>query len=112
MGSGHAAIAAGRFPQLPAQLGERLSRSGSHAYAWQEYRVITFPTGEGSQRPATPDFVRRTAQETARFMAQLNVSELYTAPFPSSMIALPWADMLHILDEVLSQHLFVVSPAG
>lgn len=52
MGAGLAKVAALRFPNLPRQLGESLTQSGNHVYAFPDYRVFSIPTKDDPFEPS------------------------------------------------------------
>lgn len=110
MMSGHALIAARRFPQLAFQLGKRVALSGNHAYFWEDYHLITFPVTTDSLSSINLELLQRSGRETIQLIEHYHLTSLYLAPFPTRSTDVTWQDIERTLERLFGELLTLVRP--
>ncbi len=107
MGRGCARQAAARFPELPYQLGTKISVQGNHVFNFPEYVLITFPVKHNWWEAADLDLIDRSARELLRIIEVKKIKEAIYIPRPGCGNGkLRWEDVKKILSPILKSDQF------
>ncbi len=102
MGIGCAKQAAARFPELPYQLGTKISVQGNHVFYFPDFRLITFPVKHNWWEAADLDLIDRSARELLKIIEVNKINEAIYLPRPGCGNGkLKWEDVKKILSPIL-----------
>lgn len=112
MGAGCAGEAQSRYPDLPAEWGERVKRNGLKVFSdWVEYplrRLIFFPVKYAWYEDADLDLIRKSATELMRIIKILDL-EVVLLPRPGCGNGhLKWEDVKPVIEPILDDRVVVV----
>ncbi len=107
MGIGCAKQAAARFPELPYQLGTKISVQGNHVFYFPDFRLITFPVKHNWWEAADLDLIDRSARELLKIIEVNKINEAIYLPRPGCGNGkLKWEDVKKILSPILKSDQF------
>lgn len=112
MGRGCALEARQQYPNLPAQLGERLTRFGNHVHVFllpDDYWLATFPVKHNWFERADPELIWRSAYELVDQVSAGNFKQVVLPRPGCGNGLLRWEDIRHRLDEILDDRFTVVT---
>jgi hypothetical protein len=93
MGRGCARQAARRFPELLKRLGSKLKEYGNHVHAFEDLRIITFPTKHVWYEKSDPDLIVSSAKELHKLTRRLGLRRVYLPRPGCSNGKLNWKDV-------------------
>lgn len=111
MGAGLAKVAALRFPNLPHQLGEFLTCSGNHVYAFPDYRVFSIPTKDDPFEPSLLPLITQSADELLRYVNSMGLQDVYTVRLGCGLGQLHWDAVRPILSARWDDRFVILSPS-
>jgi hypothetical protein len=111
MGAGLAKVAALRFPSLAHQLGDFLTRSGNHVYAFPDYRVFSIPTKDDPFEPSLLPLITQSADELLRYVDNMGLQDVYTVRLGCGLGQLQWDAVRPILSARWDDRFVILSPA-
>jgi len=110
MGAGLAKVAALRFPSLAHQLGEFLTRSGNHVYAFPDHRVFSIPTKDDPFEPSLLPLITQSADELLRYVDNMGLQDVYTVRLGCGLGQLHWDAVRPILSARWDDRFVILSP--
>ena len=111
MAAGLAKVAALRFPSLAHQLGEFLTCSGKHVYAFPDYRVFSIPTKDDPFEPSLLPLITQSADELLRYVDNMGLQDVYTVRLGCGLGQLHWDAVRPILSAGWSDRFVILSPS-
>lgn len=114
MGAGVAAQAKVRYPQLPAILGEKLSKDGNHVWplldlADQTSVIFSFPVKYKWYETADLDLIKQSAEELV-ILTDIYEAGIVLLPLPGCGNGrLTWTEVKPHLDPILDDRFWLIS---
>jgi hypothetical protein len=79
--TGLAKVAALRLPNLPHQLGDLITRSGNHVFAFPDYRIFSIPNNDDQFEPRPLPLITPSADEPLRHVDNIELQDIDTVRF-------------------------------
>lgn len=111
MGRGCAREAAQRYPLLPRFLGSRLATGRNQLYAWDEYRMLTFPVKHWWYERADTSLIARSACELRAWLETHLEIPRVIVPRPGCRNGMRrWKDVAVLVAGLWDDRVWVISP--
>lgn len=114
MGAGIAKQFAVRYPGLALRLGYWVRKSGNHVIAdVEDYpgpQVVTFPTKHHWQDPSDLGLIQQSARELKDLCTTMGWTKVVLPRVGTGLGQLPWTQVKAVLDPILDDRFYVITP--
>lgn len=108
MGAGLALDAKKKWPNLPRQLGDKLTIGGNVPHGFPQYRIITFPVKHNWWEKADITLIRISAMHLATESVSSRYETIYVPKVGCGNGRLAWKDVKNVLEEFLTSRFIIV----
>lgn len=109
MGRGCAAEAKNKWPELPKELGDHISRRGNIPYYFPRYVLYSFPVKHQWMQQADPELIKTSAKILSSYVDQ-DEFKVVLLPRPGcGNGGLKWEDVKPVLEPILDDRFYVIT---